>query len=205
MKNIILAATLLLSSINVANANLIKVNGQVVNALDLNGIATSFEDFYNYDANGKASANTGYESQGVVSIFLAELNNEIGIFTIAQGFKGAYGLDMSVAGTEGDLSFVEEIAEQSLNTASWTFWGAKTDGSIFSGLNSDSWSVDFDFSNMLQLTNYEVSTFSGTTATVAVAGLLSERVTVAKIPEPVSLTLLGLGLLALAVHRRTSF
>jgi hypothetical protein len=38
------------------------------------------------------------------------------------------------------------------------FWGSETAGAIYPGLNSNSCSVDFDFSNMMQLTNYEVKT-----------------------------------------------
>ena len=212
MKKIILGAALMLLSISSSQATLLSANGTILNALDLNGVASSFEDFYDYDANGKASANTGYESEGIVSVFFAELNNEIGIFTIAKGTNGLVtNLDMSAIGTEGGYSFVEEKNEQeSLTSVSWTIYNRKTDGSIYSGFTTNDWSVDFSFSNLTNIDQYQILTFTGTNASVIELGSLAdgfvlssfEAVNLNLVPEPSLIGLLGLGIIGLRLRRK---
>lgn len=79
---------LLVSSFN-AHAGFISWNGNAVEALDLNGDFTSFEEFYDYDNAFQWSSNTGLEEADTIVMFLAELGGELAIFSTISSRKVA--------------------------------------------------------------------------------------------------------------------
>lgn len=144
---------LTLASVSGAHAGLISVNGTEVNALN---ISTSFEDFYQFDSPNTWSANTGLEVANQIAIFVANVGNEFGIFTIYSGIGGvAGGGDNEVIGS-GSVTFWEDAAEANL---SFTYAADKTDGFIVSELFGDFWNVDYSFSNVYGIDGITVYSF----------------------------------------------
>lgn len=144
---------LTLASVSGAHAGLISVNGTEVNALN---ISTSFEDFYQFDSPNSWSANTGLEVANQIAMFVANVGNEFGIFTIYSGIGGvAGGGDNEVTGS-GSVTFWEDAAEADL---SFSYAADKTDGFIVSELFGDLWNVDFSFSNVNGIDGITVYSF----------------------------------------------
>lgn len=134
----VLASLLLLITSNQAVSAIIKFNGNEVGAIDLNGISSSFEEFYDYR---NASANTGLEIVNSVVMFIGELNDEYAIFTIANKWNsgGASGhLGVNITASSGSVSFADDSNELS-NSGNLTFyWGGQfTDGYIYSGFDDE--------------------------------------------------------------------
>ena len=144
---------LTLASVSGAHAGLISVHGTEVNALN---ISTSFEDFYQFDSPNSWSANTGLEVANQIAMFVANVGNEFGIFTIYSGIGGvAGGGDNEVTGS-GSVTFWEDAAEADL---SFSYAADKTDGFIVSELFGDLWNVDFSFSNVNGIDGITVYSF----------------------------------------------
>lgn len=146
--NLLLKSVVFFSMLTVSSqtfATLITFNGDEVNALDLNGISGSFEDFYNYD---KSSAHTGFEIANAIIMFIAELNGEYGIFTIVNeyGTTGVNGhLNVNVNSSSGEVIFNDDPAEYSATGNTTYYWaGHLTDGFIFSNFDDE-----FTFSQTL--------------------------------------------------------
>jgi len=122
---------ILLASIQ-SQASIISFNGQSVNALDLNGQVSSFTDFYDYE---NASAHTGLELVDRIIMFVAELNNEFAIFTIANkadagGTRGLFRADIEA--TSGSVSMVDDDgALVQENRVRFDYAPEFTDGYIF--------------------------------------------------------------------------
>ena len=134
----VLVSLLMLTISNQAVSAIIKFNDNEVGAIDLNGISSSFEEFYDYR---NASANTGLEILNSVVMFIGELNDEYAIFTIANkrdsgGESGHLGVNITAS--SGSVSFADDTNEFS-NSGNLTFyWGGQfTDGYIYSGFEDE--------------------------------------------------------------------
>ena len=130
-----------------ANAALVSVNGSSVEALNLNSGYASFEDFYDYNSSNRFSSNTGLEVPNTLVMFVAELDNEFGIFGIVSDFSGgsAGALNLGVSGTSGNLTFVEDPSDTvTASEVSFEYGADRTDGFIYSAFSSDIWTVNFD-------------------------------------------------------------
>jgi hypothetical protein len=130
--------SLLLASLS-ANASLLTFNGNTVNALDLNGTSTSFEEFYGYK---QSSGHTGLEMVNTVVMFMAELNGEYALFTTANKYDsgGAKGnLSVTLSATSGAVTFTDDPTDSPGAGFSMLFnWGNKlSDGFIFSGMDDN--------------------------------------------------------------------
>lgn len=147
---LVLFTLLLLSVASFSSkAALVTFNGQNVGVLDLNGQVNTFNEFYDYNSNDAiVSANTGLEIANRVVMFVAELNGEYGIFTIANKFDsgGINGhLKSTITSTSGSVLFTDDPQEYGLNSLTF-FWAGKfTDGFVFSNFDSS-----FTFNQVLK-------------------------------------------------------
>lgn len=115
-----------------ANAGIIKFNGGEVNALDLNGVAPSFIDFYELRND---SAHTGLEMDSTIIMFLAELNGVYAVYTIANkaDSNGASGLFKTIiSASSGMVELLDDPEDLSIgNLLKFDYAPKKTDGFIF--------------------------------------------------------------------------
>jgi hypothetical protein len=208
----IVAKGLALSCLIVLNsyATIIKVNGNDVDVLDLNATGViSFQQFYN-------GGNTGYTASNTVVMLLAELGGEIALITTAnKNGEGVFGkLNLLFSGTEGGMSFVDEASEQTGNEINWIWGAGYVDGAIYSGLTSDTWSLDFDFEakngiNAFSfLTEFDGSgvatdSISGTfpNASFNIFSIANNPSSIVSAPAPASISLLGIALILLTSRR----
>lgn len=131
-----------------SRAGLISINGSSVEALDLNGIYNSFEEFYDYDDAFVWSSNTGFEVIDTVVFFVAELNNEYGIFsTISSANGGSKGkVSFNYAATSGSMLFLDDPDEKlDGSTIVFRYAQDRSDGFIYGGLDNNDWSFSASF------------------------------------------------------------
>ncbi|WP_150140552.1 hypothetical protein [Candidatus Enterovibrio escicola] len=153
---------LLVSSFN-AQAGFMSWNGNTIEALDLNGDFTSFEEFYDYDNAFQWSSNTGLEEADTIVMFLAELGGELAIFsTISSpqgGSKGQVGFDYTASA--GSMLFLDD-PDESVNSAGINFkYGSnKSDGFIYGGLGNFDWSFVPSFFNASNVDGIKFVSFS---------------------------------------------
>ena len=135
--------TLLLMSVASfsTKAALVTFNGQNVGVLDLTGQVNTFSEFYQYNSKSAAvSANTGLEVVNRVVMFVAQLNGEYGIFTIANKFNagGANGhLKSTITSTSGSVLFTDDPQEYGVNSLTFYWAGKFTDGFVFSNFDGN--------------------------------------------------------------------
>lgn len=126
-----------------AAAGLITFNGSEVKALDLNdpelnwgGKTPSFINFYNYD-DSEDSGDTGLEETNTIIMFLAELDGEYAVFTIANKHNGGGTggrLVSRISGSSGEVVFRDDLEDFVVEDGiayKFVFSGDKTDGFIF--------------------------------------------------------------------------
>jgi hypothetical protein len=211
MSNLISVVVLFILTLSSANAALISANGVGINALDLNGTVSSFEEFYDMGGSSPFSSNTGFEISNQIVLFVATLNNEYAIFNTISGAGGLAGtLQASVTGTDGNISFLDDPSEPvSGNTISWQYIADRGDGLIFSNFTSDLWSVNFDFLQSSNVFGFNVLSFDvngNDSVALNTQGIPSNLVitssTIMPVGTPASLTLLGLGLLLISARSR---
>ncbi|MDO6712199.1 PEP-CTERM sorting domain-containing protein [Aliiglaciecola sp. 2_MG-2023] len=134
--SILCGVSMLFASVS-ANASLLTFNGQSINALDLDGVSSSFEEFYDYRM---VSANTGLEVVDTVVMYVAELAGEYAIFTTANKFGsgGVNGnLSVDITATSGAVTFTDDPKEMPSAFEMMFQWaGNLTDGYIYSGMDS---------------------------------------------------------------------
>jgi hypothetical protein len=222
LRSFAIAATsmlgLLVSSFN-AQAGFMAWNGNAIEALDLNGDFTSFEEFYDYDSTFQWSSNTGLEEADTIVMFLAELGGELAIFsTISSpqgGSKGQVGFDYTA--TAGDMLFLDD-PDESVNSAGIIFkYGSdKSDGFIYSGLGDFDWSFVpsfFNASNVdgIKFVSFDDGEFSSASYSsllslddpLVVSNLQLDSGNVANsVSAPGTLILMLLGLTSLIVSRK---
>lgn len=208
----ILAAGFALAMAHTANASLISVNGTTVEALDLNGSYSSFLDFYDYNTANRFTSNTGLEQSDSIVMFFAELNNEFGLFTLVSGPIGGRGsASLSIRGSDGSVSFVDDPDESSNPLISWSYDRNRGDGLIYSGLTGDSWILGFEFSNLTNILGLEFLTFEDGIFSEATSALSDNETSytaiyssraVTQVSEPSMLGLTGVFLIALSLLRR---
>lgn len=201
--------SLLLASLS-ANASLLTFNGNTVNALDLNGTSTSFEEFYNYS---KSSSNTGLEVVNTVVMFIAELNDEYAIFTTANKYNagGAIGkLAVDLTVTSGGVSFTDDPVEASGLSMMFNYAAKLSDGFIFSGMDTDFTYSQSMFSKKglvgVQFVDFADGTLASASYSSVMAVTDSFTITgsspAAVVSSPSALALILLGLAAI-VRRKT--
>jgi len=179
-RNIAIAATsfisLFASSLS-AQAGFLSWNGNSIEALDLNGNYSSFEEFYDYNSSFKWSSNTGLEESDTIVMFVAELNNEYGIFsTISSPIGGSAGqLSFDFSATAGSMLFLDD-PDESLDSSGVNFIYAanRSDGFIYGGLGDFDWSFIPTFFNAQNIDGLKFISFdNGSVSSATYSGLLS--------------------------------
>ncbi|MGQ8365229.1 hypothetical protein [Glaciecola sp. 1036] len=152
---IALVIAVLLFASTAANASFMRINGQLMEVLDLekNGY-TSFYDFYDYDTANIYSSNTGLEKVGGTVLFGAEVNNEFAIFGLFSSAESKKGGDISIdfLDESGSIIFTDDPDERgtlsSLYSRSYLWHGFRNDGFIYAGFdNTDVWNVNLSLTN----------------------------------------------------------
>jgi hypothetical protein len=216
MNKLNLLVVLFILSLSSANATIISANGVGINALDLNGVASSFEEFYDMGGSSPFSSNTGFELSNQIVFFVATLNSELAIFTTISGQGGLDGtLQASVTGTDGNISFLDDPTEAVTgNTINWQYIANRSDGLIYSNFISDTWSVNFDFLQSSNVFGYNVLSFDangndsvalnlqGIPSNLAITSESTAPPAPVSAPAPATLALLGFGLLFISSMRR---
>ncbi|NVK56117.1 MAG: hypothetical protein HWE26_10900 [Alteromonadaceae bacterium] len=158
-------ATALVLSVSTfsANAGLLTWNGNEIEALDLNGSYASFEEFFDYNNAKPYSSDTGFEQDDTVVLFIAELNNEYGVFgTISNYFSGSVGaLTMAYSGTDGTMLFVDDPAEAAPGSISFTYGSGRSDGFLYGDLFDTEWDFTLDFSSPTNIDGVQFVSFDG--------------------------------------------
>ena len=196
-------ASLVMAVSTYTSAGIITSNGSAVNPLSL---GESFEDFYNWGNGNQYSSNTGLEVSNSVVAFMAEYQNDLALFMIFSGQNGAAGVaNFDITGTEGGISYVDDPNNDPVNGSNvkLRYAQGRTDGIIYSGLQSDVWSIDVVFNHLKNINNLTFLTFDGqgtssvlyTTSTVPEAFSVSSIDVSAVVSAPAIslLTLLGFG------------
>lgn len=170
-----LLGLILLSWSFVSSAAFITVNNGVqVQALDLDSIASSFIDFYDFNNGVPDSSDTGFEIQDQLTVFIAELNDQLGVFAL---LKGKVSAEIDVTASSGSVIFVEESNEQEGPFSfDFTIYNAiKGDGFIIGDISNDeNFTLDFAFPSFQGVTGYSVLDFSSTSPTVLASGSLDD-------------------------------
>jgi hypothetical protein len=206
--SLLAAVTLLVTSLS-ASATLLTFNGQSVTALDLNGISTSFEEFYDYQSS---SANTGLEVVNTVIMFVAELDDEYGIFTIANkyGAGGVNGkLSVDITSSSGNVIFVDDAIDfTSANQIDFSWGGNLTDGYIYYELNPNGFVFSQALSSLKGVDGVNFINFSDGTLSSATYGSLMSLdnpfviKNVVQVSAPAGAFMLIFGLVCLVTRRR---
>lgn len=204
-----LSFSVFLAASYAANATIITVNGVDVEALDLSGSYSSFEDFYSYNDANAFSSDTGLEKANTIVMYFAELNGELALFTTVSGTGGKSGTStIDINGSAGSLTFVDDNPEfVSSNNIIWNYGGGAGDGLIYSDLGtSGGWSLDLSFTDLVNITGLDFLTFvdglySGVTEAISSTNTVYS-VTTTSVDEPLSLSLLSLFLVGLTLTKR---
>lgn len=196
---------MLLSWSFASSAAFITVNNNVqVQTLDLDGIASSFVEFYDYNNSVPDSSDTGYEIQDQLTIFIAELGDQLGVFAILTGRVSA---TVEVVASAGEVIFVEEGHEQEGEFSfDFTIYSAaKGDGFIIGDISNDeNFSLDFSFPSFQGVTGYSVLDFSSASPSILATGSLDDglSLSVSKVDEPGVAALLLFSLMMLFATKR---
>lgn len=190
-----------LSIISTANSTTIKLNDSIeLGVLSLN---ESFKDFYDYR---NYSSHTGYEVNNGFVLFFAEYENNLALFALAGSdkSKGKGKAKFRIADMKsfGSIIFQDDNSDKSLtNGVNWAWNSKKNDGLIFKLNNANNFDLDMrlfgtsglgkgyqflSFDNNNQITRHKVSS----------------NFNVSAIPEPTTIAVMALGLIALVVRRR---
>ena len=210
--NKFILAVVLCAAAKGASATVISVNGASVEALDLNGSYTSFEDFYGFNTGVRFSSNTGLEVADRIVMFFAELDNELAFYTLVSGSGGKSGAaSLAISGTQGGISFVDDANERvSASEVIWQYNNNRGDGLIYSGLAaSGGWQLSMMFSDLIRNEGLDLLSFSGgqlSGQNLAISGVETEfEARATTIPEPAGLTLFMSMCCAMVVLRRKQF
>ena len=210
LKKIMLSAVITVMSVVSAQATIITLNGTTeVGVLELN---ESFIDFYDHNNSNKWSSNTGLEELDTVVMFLASYNNQLALFTLADGYNangttsGKLHANYSAMTDIGSILFVDDSNDaNSDNGNSWSVnwaWGDKyADGMIFLFDNANSFNLDIAFSNFKNINDSKFLSFNQQGQMQSID--ISETSNLTAVPEPSSIAVLAIGLIALASRRRT--
>ena len=179
-RNIAIAATSVISlfaSSFSAQAGFLSWNGNSIEALNLNGNYSSFEEFYDYNSSFKWSSNTGLEEVDTVVMFVAELNNEYGIFsTISSPTGGSAGqLSFDFSATAGSILFLDD-PDESIDSSgvSFVYAANRSDGFIYGGLGDFDWSFIPTFFNAQNIDGLKFISFdNGSVSSATYSSLLS--------------------------------
>ncbi|MGB1261877.1 MAG: PEP-CTERM sorting domain-containing protein [Cognaticolwellia sp.] len=204
----IILANFLLAVTSFANAGLITVNDTTeVGVLTLDESFTSFYDYRN------SSAHTGYEKEATAVMFLAESQGDLALFTLLDaGGTNHTRRSAELIISDFDLSnvlLVDEASESTNMGFSWSWVKCCTDGMIYQIIDKDNFDIDFEFSEVVGLANFEFLSFSSNTQlpdVISVSNSFSiqsgqNSLQIQSVPEPSTLAILALGIIGLASRR----
>lgn len=191
------------------SANLVTANGLTAGALNLDGVATSFVDFYDLTSS---MPNTGFEVANEVIMFVAELDNQFALITTISGPGSTRGkLNAEFIYGNGSFLLFDEPFELSGTSASWKTGVGKGDGFIF-GADGDFLDVSVDFSYVKDISKYTFLTFdaAGNASTLFSGTITSSEIVVSAVSEPKivsvsepnTIAILGFGLLGFIAIRK---
>ena len=160
---LLVSMLMFVSLISSSNAALVTVNNQSLNAYDLDYDlnASTFNEFYNYMGNiadnGTLlpfSSNTGLEVANQIVLMLIKQQEKYGLIGMISGRGGRGGsVTMDFFATDTLNMFIDDPDEYNnggyynSSEVKWRYFSNRSDGFVFSGLNSDTWSIDTTFSN----------------------------------------------------------
>jgi len=192
-----------------AQATIITLDGTTeVGSLEL---SESFLDFYDHN-NGKAwSSDTGYEESDLVVMFLASYNDQLALFTLVDAFNnsndtaGLMDVDFSSMTDIGSILFVDDSSDASSDngnswSVNWTWAEGKGDGMIFLFDDADNFDLDIVFSNFTGINGGKFLSFDTQGNSEEI--LFAPQLNLTAVPEPSTLAIFALGLIALASKRR---
>jgi hypothetical protein len=203
-----MALAIMLFSLN-SSANLVTANGLAAGALNLDGGATSFVDFYDLTSS---MPNTGFEVANEVIMFVAELDNQYALFTTISGPGSTRGkLNAEFIYGNGSFLLFDEPFELLGTSASWKTGIGKGDGFIF-GADGNFLDISIDLSYVLDISKYTFLTFDDAgNASILFSGTIPSGeiiVSAVSTPKIVSVSvpninaILGFGLLGFAAIRK---
>ena len=155
--------TLFATSFNV-QAGFLSWNSNPLEALDLNGKYSSFEEFYDYNRAFRWSSNMGLEEADVILMFVAELDNEYGVFsTISSPVGGSAGkVRLDFSASAGSMLFFDDPDESTDNSGiNFRYASNRNDGFIYGGLGEFDWSFTTMFSGAENIDGLKFITFNG--------------------------------------------
>ncbi len=217
-----IGTAVMLSFVSTSNASILSVNGQSINAYDIqkDSGANNFSEFYNYldssTDNGVLlpySSNTGFEIANQIVLMVAKNGNEYGLIGLLSGRGGAAGGALMSYTTTNPLNvFVDDPNEPqgggyiTNSEIKWKYFTNRGDGFIFSGLTTGYWKIDTafsDFSSSLKST-ISVLSFDENNAPVSLVFRRDDLLTFSQINTPSSALLIMLAGFAVLRLKRMS-
>jgi len=210
---LILILCCFISFSNSANAGLFTLNDTTqVGSLSL---SESFSSFYSYDSPNNASANTGYEEEGTVVMFLAEFEDELALITLIDAIGPSHSarrVKMALSDfNASDVVLVDDSGESTEFGFKWRWFSCCTDGMVYKITNNNSFDIDIDFYDVVGLSHFKFLSFtdgvseaeenniatSFSIQSIAMPTVFSIQATA--IPEPTVFLLFLFSLLGLAI------
>lgn len=195
------------SVVSTSNAALITVNSQSVSAydLDIDSNASTFDEFYNYMGDIADdgtflpfSSNTGFEVQNQIVLMLIKQSENYGLIGMISGRGGkGGGVTMNFSASEALSTFIDDPDEYNnggyynSSEVKWRYFKNRSDGFVFSGLDSDSWTIDTVFSNFSSslMADIQVLSFDKENNPSVMTFDRNELLTFTKSPEILSATI----------------
>lgn len=159
---LILILCCVISFSNSTNAGLFTLNDTTnVGSLSL---SESFSSFYRYGSPNNASANTGYEEENTVVMFLAEFEDELALITLIDAIGPSHSarrVKMALSNfNASDIVLVDDSGESTEFGFKWRWFSCCTDGMVYKITNKNSFDIDIDFYDVVCLSQFMFLSFT---------------------------------------------